>query len=51
MANPGVYAKEIPTSISTPAAAAFGIPFVVGTAPVQSAAKPAKSNVPVLATK
>ena len=48
MANPGVYAKEIPTSISTPAAAAFGIPFVVGTAPFHTAEKPAKTNVPVL---
>ena len=48
MANPGVYAKEIPTSISTPAAASFGVPFVVGTAPFHTAEKPAKANTPVL---
>ncbi len=50
MANLGVHVYEKATSISTPNTAKVGIPFVVGTAPVQSAAKPAKSNVPVLAT-
>lgn len=50
MANLGVHVYEQATSVSTPKVAAVGIPFVVGTAPVQSAMKPAKSNVPVLAT-
>ena len=50
MANLGVHVYEKATSVSTPKVAAVGIPFVVGAAPVQSAAKPAKSNVPVLAT-
>lgn len=50
MANLGVHIFEKATSVSTPKVAAVGIPFVVGTAPVQSAAKPAKSNMPVLAT-
>ena len=46
----GVYIKEQATSVSTPVVAASGIPFAVGTAPVQSAEKPAKLNVPVLCT-
>lgn len=50
MANLGVHIYEQATSVSTPKVASVGIPFVVGTAPVQSAAKPAKSNMPVLAT-
>ena len=50
MANLGVHIYEQATSVSTPNKAAVGIPFVVGTAPVQTAAKPAKSNMPVLAT-
>ena len=50
MANLGVHVHRQATSVSTPNEAAVGIPFVVGTAPVQSAAKPAKSNMPVLAT-
>ena len=50
MANLGVHVYEQATSVSTPNKAAVGIPFVVGTAPVQSAAKPAKPNRPVLAT-
>lgn len=50
MANLGVHIFEQATSVQTPKVATVGIPFVVGTAPVQSAAKPAKSNVPVLAT-
>ena len=50
MAKLGVHVFEQATSVQTPKVATVGIPFVVGTAPVQSAAKPAKSNVPVLAT-
>lgn len=50
MAILGVRVYEQATSVSTPNVAKVGIPFVVGTAPVQSAAKPAKSNTPVLAT-
>ena len=50
MANLGVHIFEKATSVSTPNEADVGIPYVVGTAPVQSASKPAKSNVPVLAT-
>lgn len=50
MAKLGVHIYEQATSVQTPKVAEVGIPFVVGTAPVQSAAKPAKSNMPVLAT-
>ena len=50
MAKLGVHVYEKATSVQTPKVATVGIPFVVGTAPVQSAAKPAKSNVPVLVT-
>ena len=50
MAKLGVHVFEKATSVQTPKVATVGIPFVVGTAPVQSAAKPAKSNAPVLVT-
>ena len=50
MAKLGVHIFEQATSLSTPKVAAVGIPFVVGTAPVHTAAKPAKPNAPVLAT-
>ena len=50
MATLGVRVHEQATSVSTPNVAKVSIPFVVGTAPVPSAAKPAKSNTPVLAT-
>lgn len=50
MAKLGVHIFEQATSVQTPKVATVGIPFVVGTAPVQSAAKPAASNVPVLVT-
>lgn len=50
MANLGVHIFEQATSVQTPKVASVGIPFVVGTAPVQSASKPAKPNMPVLAT-
>ncbi|PSL09128.1 hypothetical protein EI53_01912 [Fusobacterium naviforme] len=38
------------TGVSTPRTAASGLPFVVGTAPVQMAEKPAAVNTPVLLT-
>ena len=50
MANLGVHVKEQATSVSTPVTASVGIPFVVGTAPVNAAANPAAVNTPVLAT-
>ena len=50
MADLGIHVFEKATSVSTPRVATLGIPFVVGTAPVQSAQKPAKANVPVLCT-
>ena len=50
MAKLGVHIFEKATSVQTPKVATVGIPFVVGTAPVQSAAKPAAPNVPVLVT-
>ena len=50
MPNYGVHASEVATSISTPVVAAAGLPYVVGTAPIQAAAKPAKAGVPVLCT-
>jgi len=50
MANLGVHIYEKATSVAVPKVATVGIPFVVGTAPVQAAAKPAKANLPVLAT-
>ena len=50
MAQLGVHVFEQSTSVQTPKTAEVSIPFVVGTAPVQSAAKPAKSNMPVLVT-
>jgi phage tail sheath protein FI len=44
----GVYTGEIPTAIATPVVATSGIPFVIGTAPVQSAENPVSVGVPVL---
>lgn len=46
----GIYVQEQATAVSTPVTADVGVPFVVGTAPVHAAAKPAKSNTPVLCT-
>ena len=51
MANLGVHVYQKATSVSTPKVATVGIPYFVGTAPVQSAAKPAKPNMPVLVTE
>lgn len=50
MANHGVLVYEQATSVSTPVVAKASIPFVVGSAPVQSATSPANVGVPVLAT-
>lgn len=50
MLKHGVYIKEQATSVSTPVVASSGIPFAVGTAPVQMADSPAKLGVPVLCT-
>lgn len=48
--NHGVYVTERESSITTPNVAESGIPFVVGTAPIQSAANPAAVGVPVACT-
>lgn len=50
MATLGIHVYEKATSVSTPKVAKVGIPYVVGTAPVQSAEKPARANAPVLCT-
>ncbi len=46
----GVYVSQKGTSVGTPVVAECGIPFFIGTAPVQSAATPAKAGVPVICT-
>ena len=50
MPNHGVFVRQAATSVSTPNVAECGIPFVIGTAPVQSAENPAGAGVPVLCT-
>lgn len=50
MPNHGVFVRQAATSVSTPNVAECGIPFVIGTAPVQSADNPAGAGVPVLCT-
>ena len=50
MANHGVFVREQATSVSTPNTAPCGVPFVIGAAPVQSAASPAAAGRPVLCT-
>ncbi len=50
MPNLGVHVNEQATAVSIPVVAGSGIPFVVGTAPVHTAGKPAKPNTPVLCT-
>lgn len=50
MVTHGVNASEQATSVVTPVVAESGVPFVVGTAPIQSAESPAAINVPVLCT-
>ncbi len=46
----GINVTEQGTAISTPVVAQSGIPFVIGTAPIQSAESPAKVGIPVLCT-
>lgn len=48
MARHGIYATEVPTSVSIPVAAQSGLPFVIGAAPIQCAEHPAAVGVPVL---
>lgn len=48
--NHGVYTTEQATSVSTPVVAESGVAFVIGSAPVQSAANPAAVGVPVICT-
>lgn len=48
--NHGVYVSEQATSVATPVSVYTGIPFVVGTAPVQLAETPAAAGAPVLCT-
>ena len=50
MSNHAVHTKEKATSVTTPIVAESGIPYVVGTAPIHKADKPAKLGVPVLVT-
>ena len=50
MANHGVNVNEVATSLAAPTAAATGIPFFVGCAPIHSVESPASLNVPVLIT-
>lgn len=50
MAELGVHVFEKETPVSTPRVAAVSIPFVVGTAPVNRAEKPAAAMRPVLCT-
>ena len=50
MANHGVSVSEQTTSVSTPVVADSGVPFVVGAAPVHSAAAPGAPGLPVLCT-
>lgn len=50
MADHGINVSEQATSVGTPVVAESGIPFVVGAAPVQSAAAPSAPGVPVLCT-
>jgi len=46
----GVYVQQQATSVSTPVVAPVGIPFVIGAAPVQSAAPAPPAGTPVLCT-
>ena len=46
----GVIVTKQATSVVTPVAANTGLPIFFGTAPVQSAEKPAKAGIPVLCT-
>ena len=50
MPNHGVNVNEVATSLAAPTAAATGIPFIVGCAPIHTADNPAALNVPTLIT-
>jgi phage tail sheath protein FI len=50
MVKHGVFVNEQATSIGAPVVAATGVPFVIGTAPIQGAENPAQAGVPVLVT-
>lgn len=50
MAKHGVYISQQATSVGTPVVADSGIPFFIGTAPVQTATSPAAVGVPALCT-
>lgn len=50
MAKHGVFVSEQATSIGAPVVAATGVPFVIGTAPIQGAKNPAPVGVPVRIT-
>jgi len=47
MADHGVFVTEQDTSVGSPVVAETGIPFVIGTAPIQAAKNPARVGVPV----
>ena len=44
----GIYTSEKATTFSSPIVAVSGVPFVIGTAPVQAAENPAALGIPVL---
>lgn len=48
MAKHGIFADSVGSGVSSPIVAETGIPFVIGSAPVQSAAHPAAVGLPVL---
>ena len=50
MATLGVHVRKKAAAMSVPKVAKVSIPYVVGTAPVHTAAKPAKAGMPVLCT-
>lgn len=50
MANHGVFVTERGTAVNAPVQVPSGIPFIVGSAPVQAADNPATAGVPVLCT-
>lgn len=50
MVKHGVFVNEQATSIGAPVVAATGVPFVIGTAPIQGATNPAPVGVPMRIT-
>ena len=49
-ARHGVFVSQQPTSVATPVVAPSGVPFVIGTAPIQAVESPAAVGIPVLCT-